>query len=335
MEKRNLLTQILILIGFISIVSSCAVEQQYVDHDNCNRNGYDWEITVNGGNVTFAPINNDRNCTSHSVIKTSDGYKLISMHPLHEENQRHFENTVTMAPLCLTATQVDGPVSPVADIAAGVVLTYYVLYDGFDFIGDLIIDLGKATAKVVMKMADGTDKLIEMEIDRIKTITNADVKKDENKMFVLYYKPHLTISGNFYIGITSGFGSPMEVLARRDAKHHRNEDYGAAIEIHSRSGIVGRWTIRGGEEWLILALGGPMSEKCGNLRHSIGINNKKAYLYYLNYLNVEKKIPVEFGLDFQMVKFRGLHKRIDGDIILDAYSPKDMLEFELADKTVK
>jgi len=335
-KLRRGFTKILSLIGFISIISSCAVVENYSNFDDCNRNGYEWQAQISGNNVTFSPLDNDRNCSSVSVIdKGDDGYDIISMHPVNEEDVRYFQNTVAVAPLCLSATQADGPISPVADIAAGAVLAGYAIYDGVDFIGDMLIDLTKHTAKLVHEMSNGSKITIEVEVDQVEEVSAEEVKKDKERRYVLYFKEHSEIPGKFYVGRTSGYGDPGEILRKRDASHHRNSEYGQAMVFgKAYTGYVGRWIVRGGEQWLIQALGGKNSDRCGNKINGVGEFNKKGYLYYMCYKTATGgAVPVEFGIGPLFdAKFIGMYKMVIPAYVLDGISPKDQVEFDNDEK---
>ena len=84
-------------------------------------------------------------------------------------------------------------------------------------------------------------------------------EKEKERVYVTYTK--IGPDGKIYVGRASGFGTPEEVLARRDASHHMNIlGFAPAVLDQSGVGTEGSMAIRGREQQLIDYHGGAMSD---------------------------------------------------------------------------
>lgn len=104
------------------------------------------------------------------------------------------------------------------------------------------------------------------------------VAKAEGKTYQTYIKEN-TATGEKYAGRTSGTGTPLENIAKRDKNHHMNsKGYEKAILDKSSTNKA---AIRGREQELIDQLGGAKSEggTSGNAIRGISKNNPKLELY--------------------------------------------------------
>ena len=87
------------------------------------------------------------------------------------------------------------------------------------------------------------------------------------------------LTGKKYVGRTSGTGSPLENIAKRDSHHHKNkEGYGPAELDKSSSNPD---AIRGQEQYQIENNGGAQSQGgfSGNAINGISPNNPKKEKY--------------------------------------------------------
>jgi len=88
---------------------------------------------------------------------------------------------------------------------------------------------------------------------------DTDKNEDSDLKYVTYtkYNPQ---TNQYYIGRSSGFGTPETIVRRRDYRHHRNtEGY--------LSAVLDRWSydiraIRGREQLIIDLFGGAWTEVC-------------------------------------------------------------------------
>jgi len=336
-----------LIVLFAIFTQACRTTTATYDAGYCGQSGYghEWETQIDkdGNGVIFIPTdeNGQNLCPTIALVKDGDGWKMMNLLPDKREPVVYFANTSKVAPFAAVCTQIDGPVSPVADIAAGIAMTVLVMYDGVEAIGYLMVDAVTNTAKVVFQdPVSGIVKTTQFIIESIESVEESVEESvdraetdDAARRYVLYYKPHKTIPGKYYIGRTSGFEDPFSILANRDANHHRNAEYGPAMLIFSYKGDIGRWIVRGGEQYLIDFLGGPNSLECGNAIRGVAEINPKGYLYYSCYLDatsIDNRIPVAWGkLETQPQIFTGFIKALNGPVILYGFSILDIEEFEM------
>ncbi len=109
--------------------------------------------------------------------------------------------------------------------------------------------------------------------------------KSSEKTYQTYTKTNPS-TGEVYSGRTSGYGSPVENVRNRDAKHHMNsKGFGPAVLDETSSDYN---AIRGREQMLIDKYGHAKSVggTSGNAINGIGKDNKKKSIY----LEAAKKI---------------------------------------------
>jgi RHS repeat-associated protein len=100
----------------------------------------------------------------------------------------------------------------------------------------------------------------------IGTGTLSETKPD--KTYITYIKLHP--DGRVYSGRASGYGSPEQVLAKRDNNHHmKDEEFGPAILDKVGYGETGKLAIRGREQQLIDANGGAQLDNNGTSGNKI------------------------------------------------------------------
>lgn len=119
-----------------------------------------------------------------------------------------------------------------------------------------------------IKAARAADKAVDVA----KTVDNAADVAKSNKTYQTYTKTHPE-TGKVYFGRTSGTGTPLENIAKRDANHAKNQEgYGPAVLDRSSSN---RGAIRGREQMGIEANGGARSQggKSGNAINGISDKN--------------------------------------------------------------
>ncbi|WP_308419285.1 RHS repeat-associated core domain-containing protein [Chishuiella changwenlii] len=117
----------------------------------------------------------------------------------------------------------------------------------------------------------------------ILTNTVNDVKQTAVKTFQTYTKTNKK-TGEVYTGRTSGTGTALENVAKRDKTHHMTENgFGAAVLDKSSTN---KNAIRGREQYLIYKNGGAKSQggTSGNAINGISPNNKNR----TKYLNAAK-----------------------------------------------
>ena len=96
--------------------------------------------------------------------------------------------------------------------------------------------------------------------------------KKQSKTYVTYTKKN-TKTGEVYSGRSSGVGDPNDIVAKRDAGHHVNGNYGPAkLDKSSKN----KRAIRGREQQLIKKHGGAKSEggTSGNAINGVSPKNK-------------------------------------------------------------
>ena len=112
----------------------------------------------------------------------------------------------------------------------------------------------------------------------------ADTRQEpQNYSYVVYTKTN-TVTGQVYVGRTSGFGTPDEVVRRRDASHHMNAlGYGPAV-VHSSlvnvGSLQGYPAIRGREQQVIDSYGGIGSVLVGNRIRAVSPYNPLGPVYW-------------------------------------------------------
>ncbi len=69
-------------------------------------------------------------------------------------------------------------------------------------------------------------------------------------------------TGEIYVGRTSGYGTPEEVLSNRDKKHEKlyERGFGPAVIDKVATGEIGEKAIRGREQQMIDFYGGALSD---------------------------------------------------------------------------
>ncbi|MCX7069372.1 MAG: DUF6531 domain-containing protein [Gammaproteobacteria bacterium] len=127
-------------------------------------------------------------------------------------------------------------------------------------------------------------RVVEHGVDAVRAAEKgADAVKAE-KTYQTYTKYNKD-TGETYVGRTSGFGTPLENIAKRDGSHHKSkEGFGPAKLDASSSNPA---AIRGQEQLRIEQFGGAKSNggTSGNAINSISKRNKK----YESYINAAKK----------------------------------------------
>ncbi len=84
-------------------------------------------------------------------------------------------------------------------------------------------------------------------------------RRPRDRVHVTYTK--IGPNGEVYVGRASGFGTPQEVVARRDAAHHMDAlGFGRAVLDRFHKGVAGRAAVRGREQQLIDSYGGALSD---------------------------------------------------------------------------
>jgi hypothetical protein len=109
-------------------------------------------------------------------------------------------------------------------------------------------------------------------------------QESQNYSYVVYVKSNTT-SGQIYIGRTSGFGTPSEVLQRRDVSHSYNAFGFGPAAVHSALMNVG-WAqgypaMRGREQQVIDFYGGVGSPMVANKIRGVGRANPAGYAFWL------------------------------------------------------
>ncbi|GAA3614591.1 DUF6443 domain-containing protein [Flavivirga amylovorans] len=84
-------------------------------------------------------------------------------------------------------------------------------------------------------------------------------RRPRDRVHVTYTK--IGPNGEVYVGRASGFGTPQEIVARRDASHHMTAlGFGIARLDVFHKGVAGRAAVRGREQQLIDSYGGALSD---------------------------------------------------------------------------
>ena len=98
------------------------------------------------------------------------------------------------------------------------------------------------------------------------------------RTYVTYTKTN-PVTGQVYSGRTSGFGTPTQILRRRDAGHHMTQQGFGPAQVDRAS--TNRDAIRGREQQLVDAYGGAQSQggSSGNAINAVSPRNKKAARY--------------------------------------------------------
>lgn len=172
------------------------------------------------------------------------------MHSPEGEGDGVMQAAVTLA---LTTSAVDGPV-PIGDAIGISIVSAAAIYE-----------MGKAAVPVVKSVA--------------KSIANTIEKKKNERCYVTYI---MTNGEQIYVGRTSGYGTPEQLVARRYARHvvRRALGYGYPIVDRFAYGKEGSWAIRGREQQYIDYLGGIGNPKVGNVIRGVARNNVNGYIYY-------------------------------------------------------
>ncbi len=107
-------------------------------------------------------------------------------------------------------------------------------------------------------------------------------------VFNLLKRTHLTyvlvnpITGQVYIGRTSGFGEPAKILKRRMYGHcYINKGFTNPMIDVGRQGINGYFAIRGREQQLIDYYGGITNTKVANIRRGVAKINPAGLKFHL------------------------------------------------------
>jgi len=114
-------------------------------------------------------------------------------------------------------------------------------------------------------------------------LVKPDTDDDEERLKYVTYTKYNPQTNQYYVGRTSGFGTPETIVRRRDYNHHRNpEGYLPAI--------LDRWSynmraIRGREQQIIDLFGGAWSEvgrentQSGNMIRAVSLRNRRWDIY--------------------------------------------------------
>ena len=104
-----------------------------------------------------------------------------------------------------------------------------------------------------------------------------EVINGSEKTFITYTKRNIE-TGEVYTGRTSGFGTPEEILSKRDASHHMNEKGFGTAKLDQ---VGSKDAIRGREQQMIEANGGAKSTggTSGNAINGISATNKNSGRY--------------------------------------------------------
>ena len=115
----------------------------------------------------------------------------------------------------------------------------------------------------------------------VATVKTAIQEKQESKLHMTYTMTNE--NGEVYSGRTSGYGTPNEVLQKRQANHHMSEKGFTDVSIDKIAyGEQGKLAIRGREQQLIDKNGGAQSEggTSGNLIRGVSKINPKGIIYH-------------------------------------------------------
>jgi len=114
--------------------------------------------------------------------------------------------------------------------------------------------------------------------DATEELTAATEKSGVERTYQTYTKTNEN-TGKVYSGRTSGTGTPLENITKRDASHHmNNEGFGPAKLDNSSSNLN---AIRGREQQLINKYGGAQSQggTSGNRINGISAKNPNIQIY--------------------------------------------------------
>lgn len=155
------------------------------------------------------------------------------------------------------------------------------IYSGVG-IGSAAIDVGLSAVGVVSPVpATGqalkVARAAEHSIEIAKTASAADKALQGEKTFQVYTKSNLA-TGEVYTGRTSGFGLPLDNIARRDLNHHKNSEFGPAELLFSTSS---KDAARGVEQMNMWLKGGAksMGGSSGNAINGISPKNPNLSRY--------------------------------------------------------
>lgn len=176
-------------------------------------------------------------------------------------------------------SQFDSPFIPVCDIIAGVAIVVVAIdagIRGYNFATEgnyYKIDFPQG--KVSLKIEEATEILPNISQD------------PRDKWYYLYYRQNISNPMKYYVGRSSSNDklSNQGLMDKRYGHDPKQSEYLGLQQFWRQQGILGRWTVRGGEQWLIESLGGIENKtRCGNLINGVSKKNPKGYLYYLSYL---------------------------------------------------
>jgi len=146
--------------------------------------------------------------------------------------------------------------------------------------GAMLLVVGGATSETGIGLGIAATALAMLAADQVIKKTKALIdEKYKDKIFVLYQKEKILKDGTklIYIGRSSGFGSPTDIVRKRDFGHHmKAKGYGDAVLLQEYT-TNSYSAIRGSEQALInryfnLGIG-------GNAINGISPNNKNKSVY--------------------------------------------------------
>ena len=154
--------------------------------------------------------------------------------------------------LALTTSAVDGPL-PFGEAVGITVVTAAAIYE-----------MGKAAVPVVKSVA--------------KSVANTIEKKKNERCYVTYI---MTNGEQIYVGRTSGYGTPEQLVARRYASHHmKSKGFVRPLVDKWAMGDEGGRAIRGREQQLIDKYGGIGHPKVANSIRGVSRYNPNGYAYH-------------------------------------------------------
>ncbi|MGY2224957.1 RHS repeat domain-containing protein [Pseudomonas gingeri] len=155
-------------------------------------------------------------------------------------------------------------------------------------IGAAAVDVGLSAVGVVSPVPAAGEALkiaraAEHSIEVAKTASAAEKALQGEKTYQVYVKQNLA-TGEVYTGRTSGFGLPLDNIARRDLNHHKNSEFGPADLLFSTGS---KDAARGVEQINMWLMGGAksMGGTSGNAINGISAKNPNL----LRYLDAAKK----------------------------------------------
>lgn len=164
------------------------------------------------------------------------------------------------------------------------------------------IDDAKDAGKRIIGLADDLDNYDYLQSNKVLDEIEDGLRKGSksgSKTYQTYTKTN-PVTGEVYSGRTSGTGTPIENVRKRDANHHMNDKgFGPAVLDKTSDNYE---AIRGREQMLIDYYGGAKSNKpipgtSGNAINGIGPNNKKKDIY----INAAKEL---FGVTNEKKKIK-------------------------------